>query len=189
MNLAERTEMPIESGPESALAAITSTEQALALFDSLDPVSIEFMLGDWKGAGVPTDHPMDGVLEAANWYGKRFESPRCVYPLVHMGLDGKKFCIQPALMPIGLLVRYPSIKTLLNKRLFLLLRPLVGTRHSGARLRMTEFRGVTTATMIYDRQPINDVFRKLDEDTVLGAMDMKEMERPFFFKLQREKPG
>lgn len=189
MNIAEPVEMPIDPGPGSALAAITDTEQALALFDSLDPVSIEFMLGDWQGAGVPTGHPMDGVLEEANWYGKRFESPGRVYPLVHVALDGKKFCIQPALMPIGLLVRHPFLKNFLNKRLFLLMRPLVATRHPGARLRMTEFRGVKTATMIYDRQPINDVFRKLDEDTVLGAMDMKSMERPFFFKLQRETPG
>lgn len=187
MNVAAHAKKVTASGPEAALAAITNTEQALTLFDSLDPVSIEFMLGDWTGSGVPTGHPMDGVLEDAGWYGKRFESPGRVHPLVHMTLDGQKFCIQPALMPIGLLLRYPGLKRLLNKRLFLLMRPLTSTRHPGARLRMTEFRGVTSATMIYDRQPINDVFRKLDEDTVLGAMDMKGMERLFFFKLQRER--
>jgi len=101
---------------------------------------------------------------------------------------GQKFNVQPALMPIGFLVRYPSLKRLLNQRLFLLARPLFSTRHPGARLRMTEYRGVISATMIYDRQPINDVFRKMDENAVLGLMDMRGMQRPFFFRLWREAP-
>jgi hypothetical protein len=40
--------------------------------------------------------------------------------------------------------------------------------------------------MIYDNLPINDVFRKVDQDTVLGAMDLKGIPRPFFFVLRRE---
>lgn len=189
MQTAERLEISSTTAPAAQLSGITSTEEALALFDSLEAVSVDFMLGDWQGGGVPTGHPMDGVLEEASWFGKRFETPDCVHPLVHVTLDGKKFCIEPALMPIGLLVRYPPVKKLLIKRLFLLCKPLVSTRRPGARLRMTEYRGVTTATMIYDRQPINDVFRKLDDDMVLGLMDMKGMDRPFFFALKRLRDG
>ncbi len=40
--------------------------------------------------------------------------------------------------------------------------------------------------MIYDQLPINDVFRKLDDNTVMGIMDLKGMKDPFFFKLKRE---
>lgn len=37
-----------------------------------------------------------------------------------------------------------------------------------------------------DGQPIHDVFRKLDNETVLGVMDLKDMPQPFFFVLRRE---
>ena len=40
--------------------------------------------------------------------------------------------------------------------------------------------------MSYDNLPINDVFRQIDADTMLGAMDLKGMARPFFFILRRE---
>ena len=40
--------------------------------------------------------------------------------------------------------------------------------------------------MIYDRQPIVDHFRKVDSDRVLGLMEMRGMERPFFFLLTRD---
>jgi hypothetical protein len=63
---------------------------------------------------------------------------------------------------------------------------LLQTEQPKARLRMTEYRGVVSATMIYDSLPINDVFRKVDEDCVLGAMDMRSTPQPFFFVLRRE---
>ena len=43
-----------------------------------------------------------------------------------------------------------------------------------------------SATMIYDRLPVNDVFRKLDNNTVIGVMDNKHVKDPFFFKLRRD---
>jgi len=67
--------------------------------------------------------------------------------------------------------------------------PLFATRRSQARLRLTEYRGKSSATMIYDSLPINDVFRKVDENTVLGIMDMKGVAQPFFFILRRENDG
>ena len=59
---------------------------------------------------------------------------------------------------------------------------------SQARLRMLESRGVVTATMIYDYLPINDSFKKIDENSVLGLMDYKVISQPFFFVLQRDIP-
>jgi len=39
--------------------------------------------------------------------------------------------------------------------------------------------------MIYDYLPINDSFRKVDDNTVLGIMDFKNSHQPFFFVLKR----
>lgn len=54
-----------------------------------------------------------------------------------------------------------------------------------AQLREVAYRGVVTATMVYDTQPIFDHFRKIDENTVLGVMDKKGENLPLFFYLQR----
>ena len=54
-----------------------------------------------------------------------------------------------------------------------------------ASLRMVEYRGVSTATMVYDKQPIFDHFRKVDADTVVGAMDRKGEDAPLMFLLRR----
>jgi len=40
--------------------------------------------------------------------------------------------------------------------------------------------------MIYGQLPINDVFRKLDDNTVIGVMDNQHVKEPFFFKLSRD---
>ena len=42
--------------------------------------------------------------------------------------------------------------------------------------------------MCYDALPIHDVFRKIDAETVLGAMDIGEMPEPLIFVLRRETP-
>jgi hypothetical protein len=34
--------------------------------------------------------------------------------------------------------------------------------------------------------PIVDVFRRTDPDTLLGLMDLRGMEKPFFFLLERD---
>lgn len=54
-----------------------------------------------------------------------------------------------------------------------------------ASLRMVEYRGVVTATMVYDKHPIFDSFRRIDADTVMGAMDRKGEAAPLLFKLRR----
>ncbi len=53
-------------------------------------------------------------------------------------------------------------------------------------MRMTEYRGKLSATMIYDQIPVHDVFRKLDDNTVLSVMDNRDVKDPFFFKLTRD---
>ena len=48
-----------------------------------------------------------------------------------------------------------------------------------------DYRGKVSATMVYDYLPINDAFRKVNDDTVLGVMDLKNSSQPFFFILKR----
>ena len=169
-------------------AGSVNIEEALAIFDNLEPIETDFMRGAWKGAGFPTNHPLDGVLEAFFWHGKRFETLEDVHPLVFSTLGGGRKNLNPSLMMpgLGLLNYLPFLKTKIIGRVFQVLIPLFATRHSRARLRLTSYRGKSSATMIYDNLPINDVFRKADENTVLGIMDMKGMRRPFFFILRRE---
>jgi len=169
----------------------TTTEAAFARFDGLPPVEIPFLLGAWTGEGVPTGHPLDGALEAFHWHGKRFDSAEDVHPLVFTTLGGGLTCVEPKVVGPGLRLvdRVPVPKSALAGGLFQLLLPLLSTTRSRARLRMTSYRGVVSATMLYDYLPINDVFRQVDDDTVLGVMDLKGMERPFFFLLRREAPG
>ncbi|WP_216919562.1 DUF4334 domain-containing protein [Synechococcus sp. CCAP 1479/9] len=175
----------------SSTSTTSTTEAAFARFDALPPVEVAFMLGAWTGESVPTGHPLDGALEAFHWHGKRFDSAEEVHPLVFHTLGGGLTCLEPRAMGPGLRLsgRVPIPTAPLAGRLFQLLLPLFSTRRSGARLRMTRYRGVESATMQYDHLPINDVFRKVDDDTVLGVMDLKGMETPFFFLLRREGPG
>ncbi|MGP5081194.1 DUF4334 domain-containing protein, partial [Corynebacterium variabile] len=55
-----------------------------------------------------------------------------------------------------------------------------------ARLRMVEYRGVVSGTMVYDALPVNDHIRRVDEDTLFGAMDFRALDEPFMFTLHRE---
>lgn len=161
------------------------TAQALALFDSLDPVDVDFMLGRWVGAGFDTNHPMDGLLETFGWYGKAFVTPDDVHPLLFRR-GGDVVSISPRFMPMNLLWKLPVPRSALLNALSLPLKFALQTGRARARLRMLEHRGKVSATMIYDDLPIHDVFRKVDDVTVLGVMDLKGMPQPFFFLLRRE---
>jgi hypothetical protein len=163
-----------------------SPEEALAFFDGCGPVHVEELRGCWKGSGVPTGHPFDGLLEALGWHGKRFQSPDETHPLVFEGATGL-FSANPALMPANLAVRFNRLvrtppMRVIGRRLVRMAR----TWKPRARLRMMEYRGVVTATMSYDALPINDHFRRVDADTVIGVMDFRTIDRPFVFVLRRE---
>ena len=80
---------------------VTTREQALELFDSLEPVDIDFMIGRWWGEGYHTGHPNDGGLEAFHWYGKLFESSEDVHPLLFWNRHGDIVSIDPGAMASG----------------------------------------------------------------------------------------
>jgi hypothetical protein len=171
-------------------SAGTTTEEALALYDALDVVLLDELWGRWKGSGFHTGHPMDGILEAYRWYGKEFIDPERVHPLIFSAPDGSTFLVDPRRMPLGLATRFPVPRSPAVAQLFQASRFLLTTDEPRARARMTEYRGKVSATMIYDDLPVLDVFRKVDRDTLLGAMDLRGLERPLFFVLRRERsPG
>lgn len=163
----------------------TTKEKALELFDSLEPVNLDFMFGRWQGSGLHTDHPMDGLLEISNWYGKEFLDPENVHPLLFLDNQGKIFKVAPKATLMDSVLKFPLPKNESLKPFLILINSLLKTDKSQARLRMMEHRGKITATMIYDHLPINDSFRKVDENTVLGIMDYKNIPQPFFFVLKR----
>lgn len=170
---------------QTAQQGQTTTEAALQLFDQLDPLDIEFMIGRWQGSGFHTNHQMDGLLEAFNWYGKEFISAEHVHPLLFS--DGNnifKVDPNPIVMNLGLSFPIPKNETI--KPLYIAMSKMLKTEESKARIRMMEYRGKVSATMIYDHLPINDIFRRVDNNTVLGLMDFKGMPQPFFFVLNRE---
>lgn len=165
----------------------TTTAAALELFDSRPAVETDFMLGTWHGAELPTGHPLDGLLAATGWWGKHFKDCETVHPLLFPTADGTGLWpLNPALAfaGLGVATRLPALGRLAG--LVTALKPALRAGGPKARLRTTRYRGVDTATMIYDQVPINDVFRSIDDRTVLGAMDLRGVRRPYFFVLQRD---
>lgn len=182
-----------EQGTLDELRVRPDSAAALRYFDSLPPVTVEEMLGPWRGSGLNTQHPLDGLLECFRWYGKRFDTPEDVHPLIFTGRDGHFLSINPSRVPWGLLLRRPRLARLARLpvvgHLFAVARSLLATTKPQARLRMTQYRGVLSATMCYDSLPIHDIFRKIDENAVMGAMDMRGAPQPFLFLLTRVGPG
>jgi hypothetical protein len=58
---------------------------------TLEPATIDDMIGEWKGGEFLTGHKMNGQLEKAGWFGKTFRSAGDVQPLVCVDADGNKF--------------------------------------------------------------------------------------------------
>ncbi|MDJ0582758.1 DUF4334 domain-containing protein [Crocosphaera sp.] len=164
----------------------TTTEKALQWFDELEPVNVDFMLGLWQGSGLHTNHPMDGLLEVSSWYGKEFVDSETVHPLLFSDKNQNIFKVAPNANSMKLVFKMSWLKNNSFKPLLMLTNELMKTEVSQARLRMMEYRGKVTATMVYDYLPINDSFRKIDENTVLGIMDYKIYPQPFFFILERK---
>lgn len=169
--------------------APATTADALALFDSLPAVDPEFMIGSWHGAELPTHHPLDGMLAASGWWGKAFVDSETVHPLLFPSSDGATLWpLNPAMAftGLGVATKIPALKRQNFTGAIATLKPALRARGPKARLRTTRYRGVDSATMIYDQLPINDIFRQLDSETVLGAMDLRGIRTPYFFVLQRD---
>lgn len=182
MNSRTKLEKFLTEGP------ILQTE-AFQFFDQLESIDLPSMIGLWKGRELRTNHPMDGLLESVNWFGKEFIDSETVHPLVFQKNDGVLYKVNPGFIPLSL--PFDKIPRSLVKSLFSAVSPLIATEKDKARMRMLEYRGVLSATMIYDQHGMYDMFRKVDDHTVLGVMDMKgrQEESGYFFVLERVTKG
>jgi len=114
-----------------------------ALWADLDTVTVEEVLGPWLGGDFATGHLASRVLDQIRWHGKRFDSPLAARPLVCRGEDGELYSN-------------------------------LGAGGGGeASLWAVGFRGEVTATMVYDKMPVFDHFKKVDDDTLMGIMNGK----------------
>lgn len=160
-----------------------AAEDALEIFDSLEPTTVEFMIGRWKGFEIESNHPMDGLLSATGWYGKLFLSSEEVHPLLFYTRGRTElYSVNPRIVPMHMkLPKSEGIGYLIR-----LLKPVLRTTKSTARLRIVEYRGRVTAAMCYDEKPILDHFARIDENRVMGIMDLKGVPQPYFFILERD---
>ncbi|OBI81315.1 DUF4334 domain-containing protein [Mycobacterium sp. E740] len=58
---------------------------------TLQPATIDLMIGEWKGGEFHTGHKANGFMERLNWFGKTFVSAADAKPLVCVDADGNKF--------------------------------------------------------------------------------------------------
>lgn len=58
---------------------------------TLEPVSIDFMIGEWQGGEFHTGHAANGFMKRLNWFGKTFVSAGDAKPLVCLDDDGHRF--------------------------------------------------------------------------------------------------
>nr|WP_174184132.1 DUF4334 domain-containing protein [Nocardia barduliensis] len=112
-----------------------------ALWAGLPVARAEDILGEWKGAAFPTGHPLRKALSASRWYGKTFRGLLDAQPLICRAEDGSLF----SNVELG--------------------------GGGEATLWNIEFRGEVTATMVYDRRPVFDHFKWLDDNTLMGIMN------------------
>jgi hypothetical protein len=61
-----------------------------AFWSTLEPVSIEFMIGEWRGGDLVTGHRGDRFL-GDRWWGTTVNSAFDVQPIVLMNDDGSKY--------------------------------------------------------------------------------------------------
>ena len=169
---------------ENASRHGAARNEALAYFDRLAPVSPATIAGRWRGAGLHTGHPMDGLLEAHDWYGKAFDARGEAHPLLFR--QGSAIVsIDPRWIPLSALHSNKVTRSALARAGFAAARMVLRTTSPQARLRLLTHRGVPSAAMIYDRLPIIDLFRQVTPDILLGLMDVRGAP-PFFFTLHRE---
>jgi hypothetical protein len=59
-------------------------------WSTLEPATIDFMIGEWKGDDLVTGHRGNGFL-GGRWFGYTFKSELDVQPVVCLDADGNKF--------------------------------------------------------------------------------------------------
>ncbi len=165
-------------------------DEVLDFFDGLPPVGVGDLAGRWRGSGLPTGSPLDGLLEAYGWWGKEMVDAETVHPLLFADRRGEPRPVNPAPVPLWLLRSRPELAhAAVVRRVATAVLPLLRTTRPTARIRVVTHRGVATAALVYDALPVVDVFRRVDGDVLLGLMDMRGLDGPLAFVLERAPAG
>lgn len=72
-------------------ASILNPKDLDIFFAILEPVTLEEILGKWKGGQLKTGHPFAAALKGIGWYGNTFISRVNVKPLICMDTEGTLF--------------------------------------------------------------------------------------------------
>jgi hypothetical protein len=133
-----------------------------ALWADLATVTVDEVRGAWRGGDFATGHVASTILEKVRWHGKRFDGPLEAVPLVCRDENGELYSNQEA------------------------------GGGGEASLWPVGFRGEVTATMVYDKMPVFDHFKKVDDDTLMGIMNGKlasafGIADLYYFWLERER--
>lgn len=159
-------------------------------FRSLEPVRPEDLVGLWKGDGHPSGHPLDGVLDNLHWFGKRFHPDMRADALLFEGEPGRLVPIDPKFFPIRLASTFARFgRSARAWNLFSRIRPRLRARGTTASLQIRMDDGAMTAAMVYDRQPIVDYFRRINDQELAGMMVVERDPRRFFFRLTKVEDG
>ncbi|MEK1894273.1 MAG: GXWXG domain-containing protein [Rhizobium sp.] len=155
-------------------------------FRSLKPVPLDDMIGLWRGVSIPSGHPLDGVLENLDWFGKRIRPDLRADALLFQWRGGPLVAIEPAFFPIRQAIRFASLgRTFIARGGFSYLHRAFRARGTTASLELRTLDGVETAAMVYDRQPIVDYLRLIADEEVAGMMCVEGDARRYFFRLRR----
>ncbi|APG87422.1 DUF4334 domain-containing protein [Sinorhizobium americanum] len=165
---------------------VKNQQTALEEFRSMPPIAPREMVGLWKGHGIPTGHPFDGVLENLGWFGKRFTPEMRADALLFRSGDRRLVAVDPKWIPLRLALRFHEVGRMrMASNLFSYLQRRLRAKGPVASMKTMVFGGVESAAMVYDDQPIVDHFRRIDAEMIMGAMTIKGDERIYFFELQR----
>lgn len=138
-----------------------------SLFNELPPVPLSHLIdtGGWNGGFFDTGHSNGDFMKEICWVGKDFFSLDHVDPVI-VNPNGKR----ESWGKWG----FATVRATYS---FLYASPVL------ARLQLKEivYRGKVTATMVYDERPVFDYFRWVDENTILGIMEGKPLDGPFYF--------
>lgn len=86
--LKERAGQRLVTGPQRVFIP---DAELLEFWDTLEPTTIDFMIGEWQGGEFDTGHPENGTLALINWFGKTFSSAADAKPLICVDDDGNKY--------------------------------------------------------------------------------------------------
>ncbi|ODV89284.1 hypothetical protein CANCADRAFT_3912 [Tortispora caseinolytica NRRL Y-17796] len=153
-------------------------KEALEFYLDLEPMELHELRGGWKGSTLYTDHPLDNKMASFGWHGMFFKNNEVVYPSIWNANDGSKFIADP--LKVITAVQSSTAPDIMGSPQSYL------TTSDSARIRMVVSYDHPTATLIYNNLPIYDSFKRIDDDRIVGLVDMKGVDKPYFFMMTRD---